>query len=110
MKNSIYLYRGARMLRDVYGQSWLQALGDRYRDLHSHSVVNGDHVVRSQRCGLVDDSIASDWSNLKDWRAYLFGLPLMVEAASLLVHRKGVNSEQIYSDAFYWSATWKTEP
>jgi len=110
MKNSIYIYRGARTLRDVYGQSWLQALGDRYRDLHTHVVVNGDHVVDSQRCGLVDDSIAFDWSNLKDWRAFLYGLPLMAEAACLLVQRKGGNIEQICCGAFYSSATWKTEP
>ncbi len=95
MKNSIHLYLGARTARDVYGKGWLQALGDEH----------GDHEVGTQRRGLDTDPIAFDWSSLKDCRVYLCGPTPMGEATSLLVQSNGVNSAQIYSDAFYLGAT-----
>jgi ferredoxin-NAD(P)+ reductase (naphthalene dioxygenase ferredoxin-specific) len=57
------------------------------------------------RGGLVTDAVAQDWPDLEGWRAYLCGAPPMVEAASLLVRRRGVPEEHIHADAFYASST-----
>ncbi|CAN7564269.1 2Fe-2S iron-sulfur cluster-binding protein [Acidovorax sp. LjRoot129] len=107
MGNPIHLYFGVRSPRDVYGLEWLQDLKRDYVDLHVHVVVasSNGQVQKGHRTGLVTEAIDADWGALKDWRAYLCGAPPMVEAASLLVKRKGIAAEQIYADAFYSSGT-----
>jgi naphthalene 1,2-dioxygenase ferredoxin reductase component len=105
MKNPIHLYFGVRTPVDTYGLDWLGALATRYPNLRVHVVVasgNEDPLVRS---GLVTDAIAADWESLAGWRVYLCGAPPMVEAATLLVQRRGVPDEHIHADAFYASST-----
>jgi ferredoxin-NAD(P)+ reductase (naphthalene dioxygenase ferredoxin-specific) len=105
MPNPIHLYFGVRSPRDVYGLSWLQQLQREHGKLHLHVVVSSDADPRSHRSGLVTDAIEHDLSDLGGWRAYLCGSPPMVEAASLLVKRKGIAAERIYADAFYTQGT-----
>lgn len=100
MDNPIHLYFGARSPQDVYGLEWLHSLQRRHGNLHVHVVTaagSGDGLRR----GLVTEAIEQDWKELSGWRAYLCGSPPMVEAATLLVRRRGVADAQIYADAFY---------
>jgi ferredoxin-NAD(P)+ reductase (naphthalene dioxygenase ferredoxin-specific) len=101
MTNPVHLYFGVRSPRDIYGLSWLEALQRDHADLHLHVVVTSNADSAKWRSGLVTDVIAEDWADLSGWRAYLCGSPPMVEAATLLVKRKGVAQEQIHADAFY---------
>jgi ferredoxin-NAD(P)+ reductase (naphthalene dioxygenase ferredoxin-specific) len=105
MRNPIHVYFGVRSPADIYGAQWLADLAAGHRNLKVHIVVtmgNDDPRVRS---GLVTDAVASDWSELAGWRAYLCGAPPMVEAAAMLVKQRGILPEHVYADAFYASAT-----
>ena len=79
-------------------------LQQRHANLHLHVVVSTGNDDPRWRDGLVTSAFDSDWSSLAGWRAYLCGAPPMVEAAALLVKRRGVPPEHVYADAFYASA------
>ncbi len=101
LRNRIHLYFGVRSQRDIYGLGWLKELGRRNPKLSVHVVSTERATDPAVRTGLVTDAIASDWANLTDFRAYLCGSPPMVEAASLLLHQRGIPLEHLYADAFY---------
>ena len=101
MRNPIHLYFGVRSPRDVYGLDWLAELQQQHPALRVHVVVTAGGDPREQRCGLVTEAIEHDLRDLNGWRAYLCGSPPMVEAASALVRRKGIEPARIHADAFY---------
>lgn len=105
MDNPIHLYFGARSPRDVYGREWLEQLRREHPELHVHVVVASGHGGGSLRTGLVTEAIEQDLGDLSGWRAYLCGSPPMVEAASLVVRRKGIEPGHVYADAFYNQGT-----
>ena len=105
MHNDIHVYFGVRSEQDIYGAEWLATLAAAHRNLHVHIVVNANNDNPKWRTGLVTDAFAQDWKSLAGWRAYLCGAPPMVEAAAMLVKRKGVLPEHVHADAFYASAT-----
>ena len=101
MDNPIHLYVGVRSPRDIYGLPWLDELRRLHAGLRVHVVVTSGGDAKGQRCGLVTDAIEQDHGDLSGWRAYLCGSPPMVEAATLLVRRKGIAAAHIHADAFY---------
>lgn len=101
MQNPTHLYFGVRSLRDVYGQHWIAALQRDYPQLHAHIVVASEHKDPQFRSGMVTDAIEQDWHSLANWRAYLAGAPVMVDAVTLLLKQKGLAEPHIYADAFY---------
>lgn len=103
LKNPVHLYLGVRSARDIYGLQEIDALRDAGMDLRTHVVVTAGDGDAGHRAGLVTDSIAQDFNDLRDWRAYLCGSPPMVEAATRLVQRMGLPPERVYADAFYAS-------
>ena len=105
MKNPIHLYMGVRSTRDIYGLAWLAELQQRHRALTVHVVVTSGADPARHRSGLVTEAIESDHRDLDGWRAYLCGSPPMVEAATLVVRRRGVRAEHVYADAFYTLAS-----
>ena len=105
MKNPVHLYVGVRSTRDIYGLAWLAELQQRHQALTVHVVVTSGGDPTRHRCGLVTEAIESDHGDLDGWRAYLCGSPPMVEAATLVVRRRGVRAEHVYADAFYTLAS-----
>lgn len=105
MTNPIHVYFGVRSKDDVYCTEVLESLQVRYPNLNVHVVVTVGDVVPGQRGGLVTDAVEADWPSLEGFRVYLCGSPPMVDAATLLVTRKGVPPEHVYADAFYASAS-----
>lgn len=101
MPNPIHLYFGVRSPQDAYGLDWLKDLQRQHPDLRVQIVATSSGGTASFRTGLVTDAIDEDLDSLADWRAYLCGSPPMVEAASLVVRRKGVRAEHVHADAFY---------
>lgn len=105
MKNPIHLYFGVRSPRDVYGLEWLEPLQRAHPALNVQVVVASGGNPATQRCGLVTDAIEQDHGALDGWRAYLCGSPPMVEAATVVARRKGIDAAHIYADAFYSQGT-----
>ncbi|RKF49818.1 2Fe-2S iron-sulfur cluster-binding protein [Paraburkholderia fungorum] len=103
MTNPVHVYFGVRSPPDVYGIDWLDELKERLPNLTVHVVVASAGNGGPYRTGVVTQAVSEDWANLKGWRAYLAGAPVMVEAASILLRQKGVLAAQIYADAFYAS-------
>lgn len=104
MQNPIHVYFGARSSRDVYCADRLQALAAAHPNLRVHTVVATGNDSPALRSGWVTDAVDADWADLTGWRAYLCGAPPMVEAAALMVARKGIKPEHIHADAFYAAA------
>jgi ferredoxin-NAD(P)+ reductase (naphthalene dioxygenase ferredoxin-specific) len=101
MDNPIHLYFGVRSPRDVYGLEWLEQIQQDYPALQVHVVVGSGNDNPAWRSGLVTDAFNDDWPDFEGWRAYLCGAPPMVEAASMMIKKKGVLPEHVYADAFY---------
>lgn len=105
MRNEMHVYFGVRSPADLYCTDQLAALAEAYPNLRVHVIVAMDKRDGAHRRGLVTDAIAEDLPNLDGWRAYLCGAPPMVDAATLLLRRRGIQPEHVYADAFYASAT-----
>lgn len=105
MHNPIHLYFGVRSQRDVYGLAWLRQLQHRHPALAVHVVVASGGDPATQRCGLVTRAIEDDLGDLAGWRAYICGSPPMVEAATLVARRKGIDADRVHADAFYTQGT-----
>jgi ferredoxin-NAD(P)+ reductase (naphthalene dioxygenase ferredoxin-specific) len=101
MTNGIHLYFGVRSQRDIYGLGWLNELGRRNPQLSVHVVSTERTTDPAVRTGLITEAIASDWTTLTGFRAYLCGSPPMVDAASVLLHERGIPRKHLYADAFY---------
>lgn len=101
MRNPMHVYLGVRSPQDVYGLEWLQVLQREHEGLTVHVVVTSGGASAGQRCGMVTEAIDQDFDDLSGFRAYLCGSPPMVEAATVLARRKGLDPRHIYADAFY---------
>lgn len=103
MRNPVHLYFGVRAPRDIYGLDWLQSLRAALPNLSVHVVVASGEAPGACRTGVVTDVIHQDWpyQDMRGWRAYLAGSPVMTEAAALLLRRKGLDPDRIHTDAFY---------
>jgi naphthalene 1,2-dioxygenase ferredoxin reductase component len=105
MPNPVHLYVGVRSPRDVYGQDWLGRLQRDHPGLKVQLVVAAGADPALHRSGLVTDAIEQDHHSLVGWRAYLCGSPPLVEAATALVRRLGVQAAHVHADAFYPQGT-----
>lgn len=103
MANPIHVYFGVRSPADIYKDDVLENLARRYDNLKVHVVVTAGAAGTGWRQGLVTDAVDQDWTQLGGCRAYVCGAPPMVEAASLMLTRKGLSLDHIYADAFYAS-------
>jgi naphthalene 1,2-dioxygenase ferredoxin reductase component len=101
--HSVHLYFGVRGERDVYGETELRDLQERYPNLRVHIVLSEPQGVVSphRRTGLVTDAVRADFPALENFNAYLAGPPVMVEAAFDLIRDLGVANRDIHADAFY---------
>lgn len=104
MTNPIHVYFGVRSPADIYKADVLQALASQHANLTVHVVVTSGAQGTPWRQGLVTDAVDQDWDEFDGFRAYVCGAPPMVEAASLMLTRKGLDRDYIYADAFYASA------
>ena len=101
MWNPIHVYLGVRSSQDVYGIQWLKELQERLPNMMYQVVVASADQSGRYRTGVVTDAVNADLADLSGWRAYIAGAPVMVDAASILLRSKGIESAHIYADAFY---------
>jgi ferredoxin-NAD(P)+ reductase (naphthalene dioxygenase ferredoxin-specific) len=105
MDNPMHVYFGVRAPADIYCAEQLTAMAASHPNVQVHIIVAMGDRAGTHRRGLVTDAVAEDLPNLDGWRAYLCGAPPMVDAATLLLRRRGIQPEHVYADAFYASAT-----
>src|SRR4029453_6555892 len=99
----IYFYFGVRSERDLYLHDHFVRLAETHKNLHFIPVLSeGDSAERRQ--GLVHEAVAEDFDEFDGCKAYLAGPPVMVEAATRLVERRGMRRVDIHADAFYTAA------
>ncbi len=103
MRNPVHVYFGVRTHADVYGLAWLRELQSRHAAMQVHVVVASASDGNGFRGGVVTKAVAGDWEQLRGWRAYVAGAPVMVDAASILLRQKGIDPEHIHADAFHAS-------
>jgi ferredoxin-NAD(P)+ reductase (naphthalene dioxygenase ferredoxin-specific) len=104
MPQPIHFYFGVRTERDVYGEAELRALAAKHPNLKVHIVVTQSPVAAGHRSGLVTDAVAADFADLRGFQVYMAGPPAMVDAATELVARLGVQPRDMHADAFYGAA------
>jgi len=100
----IYLYFGVRQERDLYLHDLFAQLAQQHNNFTFIPVLSEADAGNGRRTGLVHDAVAADFESFDDFKAYLAGPPVMVEAAAAMLTERGMRREDIHADAFYTSA------
>lgn len=104
MRQPIHLYFGVREERDVYLEDHFLALAARHSNFNFIPVISHPSAATGRRAGMVHDAVDADHDSFDGRKAYLAGPPAMVEAATALLHARGMRREDIHADAFYTEA------
>ncbi len=97
----VHLYHGSRYSQNLYLQSVLRTLSERFDNFHPVSCVSGDSVSENYRAGRANDIALTEHTDLKGWRIYLCGHPKMVESARQTAQTAGASPLAIYTDPFW---------
>ncbi len=99
----IHVYFGVRGERDLYLHEHFAALARRHENLRFTPVLSeaGDAGYRR---GLVHEAVAADFADFDGCKAYVAGPPVMVEAATAMLKRRGMRRGDIHADGFYTAA------
>ena len=106
IKRELYLYRGARQLRDLYMhdlcEKWAALMPHiRYIPVLSDATFNDDWQGRT---GLVHQAVLDDISDLSPYQAYACGASGMVNIAQQTFVQQGLSADEFFSDAFTYAA------
>lgn len=93
---TIELYWGNRFEADIYQQLDLLEMPN----LKVHTVVSRPGPGWPGRTGHIQNAVAEDHSNLKDFAVYACGSIHMIESAKAMLTAIGLPSNKFYSDAF----------
>lgn len=99
----IHFYFGVRTEQDLYLHDHFVAQA-RCHDNFRYTPVLSEAGDARYRRGLVHEAVAADFGDFDGCKAYLAGPPVMVEAASAMLERRGLRRGDIYADAFYTAA------
>ena len=106
IKRDVFLYRGARQLRDLY----MSDLCEKWAALipHIHYIpVLSDATFDDNwqgRTGLVHQAVLDDFIDLSGFQAYACGAPGLVNIAQQTFVDNGLNADEFFSDAFTYAA------
>jgi CDP-4-dehydro-6-deoxyglucose reductase/ferredoxin-NAD(P)+ reductase (naphthalene dioxygenase ferredoxin-specific) len=104
MPQPIYLYFGARDLRDIYLDEHFLALADKHPSLRLITVLSAPSKATAHRTGLVGDALGRDFDDFDGCKAYVAGPPVMVEAVTEIMKIRDIRTEDIHADPFYTEA------
>lgn len=99
-QGEIYLYHGSRELSGLYYQAELSAIEKRFPQFHYSVCLSGEDVPDGIASGRAHDIALAQHKELKDWRVYLSGIPVMVTAAKKRAFLAGAKMNDIYADPF----------
>lgn len=106
MKNEFHLFSGVRAKRDIYMQDLLDGLLAKMPNLHSTIVLSDPEQGDSWQgeTGFVHEAVLKQFEDLSAYDIYMSGPPPMVNAAKAAFLKQGALEDQMYSDAFEYSA------
>jgi NAD(P)H-flavin reductase len=96
----VHLYHGSHEHTGLYAMDLLQSLVEQYPHFHYTPCVSGPSGPTPMRAGRADDNAFADLPNLRGWRVFLCGNPLMVRSARKKAYLAGVDMAEIYVDPF----------
>jgi NAD(P)H-flavin reductase/truncated hemoglobin YjbI len=97
----VYIYHGSRYPQGLYLQNTLNELAMRHKNLHPNYCVSSDDVPAGFRSGRASDVALAEHAELKGWRVYLCGHPVMVRDTHQAVLDAGAGPLEIHSDPFW---------
>ena len=107
---AVHLYFGVRARRDVYHEELFKQWAAQYPNFR-YTIVLSNEEAEGYAHGLVTEVAARDLDQIGDvagMKAYLAGPPVMVEAATALLAKRGMAGRDIHADAFYTEADRQT--
>ena len=100
----VHLYFGVRDERDLYLTDHFQGLEAANPNMRFTPVLSEPAHPTGCRTGFVHQAALADLPDLQDFKIYMAGPPVMVEAASAALKQCGVKAADIHADAFYSAA------
>lgn len=100
MKAPLHLYLGARTALDLYMEAHFRALADKYANLHVVAAVSEPEFAEGRRIGNVSELVGEDFDDLYRFKAYVAGPPPMVAATQDMIRVRGIDPDDIHTDAF----------
>ena len=109
MTRPIRLYRGARVLEDLYMDGLCKKWANEFKHIEYIPVLSESlkEEAWQGRTGLVHEAVLEDFVNLNDYQLYCCGAPQMVEVAHKAFIAQGLSEDEFYSDAFTFAAPIK---
>jgi NAD(P)H-flavin reductase/ferredoxin len=104
MRQPIRLYFGVRDERDLYLEDHFRAIAGRHPGFSFTPVLSDPSAATRRRTGFVHEAVDADHDSFDGCKAYLAGPPVMVEAATAMLHARGMRREDVHADAFYTEA------
>ncbi len=105
----IKLYRGARVLEDLYMDALCKKWANEFKHIEYIPVLSESLTEDAWqgRTGLVHEAVLEDFVNLNDYQLYCCGAPQMVEVAHKAFIAQGLPEDEFYSDAFTFATPIK---
>ncbi len=105
-QREIHIYWGARAKEDLYSNELAEKWEQQYNHIHYVPVLSSPKTTDQWqgREGFVHQSVADDFSDLSTYEVYMAGPPPMINAAKKQFNQQGLPNEQMFSDAFDFSA------
>ncbi|MDH5425352.1 MAG: CDP-6-deoxy-delta-3,4-glucoseen reductase [Gammaproteobacteria bacterium] len=106
MKNQFHLFCGVRAKRDIYMQDQVAALTKKMSNLNFTAVLSDPEAADnwSGETGYVHETVLNQFADLSGFDIYMSGPPPMVNAAKAAFMKQGAVEDQMFSDAFEYSA------
>ncbi len=105
-QREMYFYWGARAKEDLYSNELAEKWAKEHANIHYIPVLSmpKESDQWQGREGFVHLAVANDFSDLAGFDVYMAGPPAMIHAAKEQFNQQGLPNEQIFSDAFDFSA------
>jgi CDP-4-dehydro-6-deoxyglucose reductase len=109
IKRPIKLYRGARVLEDLYMDTLCKKWAHEFSHIEYIPVLSestSDDKWQGRE-GLVHEAVLKDFLSLNDYQLYCCGAPQMVEVAHKAFIAQGLPEDEFFSDAFTFATPVK---
>ena len=100
----IWLYHGVRDESDIFRQELFESLALRHRCFSYVPVLSQPSKQTGCRVGMLASVVASDFSTVEEFTAYMAGPPPMIDSCTETLRNKGILEGRIFADPFFTEA------